>query len=125
MRQFQSESLPPPTTLPTVEPTLSPSPSKFVYLLYLALFSVLGHQISNASKVHSRFGLAFTGCVQLCCSSVMSFSILALLGWNGWGVSMEPTTLPTYILPFVVTVVGAENMSTLVSYQTPLTGPHS
>lgn len=98
----------------SLEPALSPSPSKLVYLLYLVLFSVLGHQLSNASKVHSRFGLAFTGCVQLCCSSVMSFSILALLGWNGWGASVEPTTLPIYILPFVITVVGAENMSTLV-----------
>lgn len=49
----------------------------------------------------------------------MSFSILALLGWNGWGVSMEPTTLPTYILPFVITVVGAGNMSALVSFLHP------
>ncbi|WWD16532.1 hypothetical protein CI109_100959 [Kwoniella shandongensis] len=69
--------------------------------------------LSNASKVHSRFGLAFTGVVQLCCSSVMSFSVLALLGWNGWGASHSESSLPTYVLPFVIVVVGAENMSTL------------
>lgn len=84
--------------------------------LYFVLFTILGAQLSLATKVHSRFGLAFTGIVQLCCSAVMSFSVLALLGWNGWGWStgME-TALPTYVLPFVIVVVGAENMSTLVS----------
>ena len=79
---------------------------RIIYVLYLALFSVLGHQITHASKVHSRYGLAFTGIVQLCCSTVMSFSILTLMGWSGG-------TLPTYILPFVIVVVGAENMSSL------------
>ena len=84
--------------------------------LYLVLFVVLGAQLSNATKVHSRFGLAFTGIVQLCCSAVMSFSVLALLGWNGWGWnSGVETSLPTYVLPFVIVVVGAENMSALVS----------
>jgi hypothetical protein len=83
------------------------------------LFSILGAQLSDATKVHSRFGLAFTGIVQLCCSAVMSFSVLALLGWNGWGwgraVSQShQASLPSYILPFVIVVVGAENMSTLV-----------
>lgn len=94
---------------------VSSSPPLAIWIGYLVLFSVLGYQLSNASKVHSRFGLAFTGIVQLCCSSVMSFSVLALLGWNGWGSSSTPTTLPTYILPFVIVIVGAENMSTLVS----------
>jgi hypothetical protein len=79
---------------------------KIIYALYLALFSVLGHQITHASKVHSRYGLAFTGIVQLCCSTVMAFSVLVLMGRNG-------STLPTYILPFVIVVVGAENMSSL------------
>ncbi|WWC87874.1 uncharacterized protein L201_002772 [Kwoniella dendrophila CBS 6074] len=92
---------------------LSASPPKIVLFLYLVLFTTLGAQLSNASKVHSRFGLAFTGVVQLCCSTVMSFSVLALLGWNGWGASLKQSSLPTYVLPFVIVVVGAENMSTL------------
>ncbi|EIW66542.1 hypothetical protein M231_02275 [Tremella mesenterica] len=83
------------------------------YLSYAALFAGLAFQISYATKAHSRFGLAFTGIVQLCCSAVMSFSIVSLFGWNGWGASMVPTTLPTYFLPFVIVVVGVENMSTL------------
>lgn len=45
----------------------------------------------------------------------MSFSVLALLGWNGWSVPHGKSSLPTYVLPFVIVVVGAENMSTLVS----------
>lgn len=97
------------------------STPKSVLFLYLVLFSILGHQLSGATKVHSRFGLAFTGIVQLCCSAVMSFSVLALLGWNGWGWGAgNETTLPTYVLPFVIVVVGAENMSTLVSDVHPL-----
>lgn len=82
---------------------------------YAVLFTALLMQLSSASKVHSRFGLAFTGIVQLCCSGVMSFSILSLCGWNGWGLSKNEAILPTYALPFVVVVVGAENMSAMVS----------
>ncbi|KAK8861558.1 hypothetical protein IAR55_002380 [Kwoniella newhampshirensis] len=92
---------------------ITSSPPKVVLFLYGVLFVTLIAQLSNASKVHSRFGLAFTGVVQLCCSSVMSFSVLALLGWNGWGASQSESSLPTYVLPFVIVVVGAENMSTL------------
>lgn len=91
----------------------SSSPPPIIIVLYVILFTTLIVQLSNASKAHSRFGLAFTGVVQLCCSSVMSFSILALLGWNGWGVPHAESSLPTYVLPFVIVVVGAENMSTL------------
>lgn len=87
---------------------------RFVVILYLFLFAILAAQISDAHKVHSRFGLAFTGIVQLCCSAVMSISVLVLLGWNGWGSSSQESTLPAYILPFVIVVVGVENMSTLV-----------
>ncbi len=92
-------------------PTQTP---RFVMIFYLFLFGILAAQISDAHKVHSRFGLAFTGIVQLCCSAVMSFSVLVLLGWNGWGSSRQEPALPTYILPFVIVVVGVENMSTLV-----------
>ncbi|KAL7419633.1 hypothetical protein Q5752_005546 [Cryptotrichosporon argae] len=91
----------------------SPYPPRLVLFLYAILLTTLLAQLSNATKVHSRFGLAFTGVVQLCCSAVMSFSVLALLGWKGWGWSLSENVLPTYVLPFVIVVVGAENMSTL------------
>ncbi|WVN85733.1 uncharacterized protein L203_100884 [Cryptococcus depauperatus CBS 7841] len=101
------------THFPSPQPGTISSPPTIIIILYAILFFTLMWQLSNASKAHSRFGLAFTGVVQLCCSSVMSFSILALLGWNGWGLSHAESSLPTYILPFVIVVVGAENMSTL------------
>lgn len=106
--QFSTE---PPEPAP--EP-ISSAPPHFVLALYGVLLVILLYQLSSATKVHSRFGLAFTGIVQLCCSTVMSFSVLALLGWNGWGRSTGQTVLPTYTLPFVIVVVGAENMSALV-----------
>ncbi|WVQ79132.1 hypothetical protein IAT38_001227 [Cryptococcus sp. DSM 104549] len=98
---------------PTPSPETISSPPTLICILYVVLFATLIIQLSNASKAHSRFGLAFTGVVQLCCSAVMSISVLALLGWNGWGVSTSESSLPTYLLPFVIVVVGAENMSTL------------
>ena len=100
--------------LPSSEQVSTQTPN-FVFILYIFLFAVLAAQISDAHKAHSRFGLALTGIVQLVCSAVMSFSVLVLLGWNGWGSSLQAPTLPTYILPFVIVVVGVENMSTLVS----------
>ncbi|TXT09040.1 hypothetical protein VHUM_02514 [Vanrija humicola] len=92
---------------------VSSSPPRIVFVGYAILLFALLFQLSNVSKVHSRFGLAFTGVVQLCCSAVMSFSVLALLGWNGWGWSNHQTVLPTYVLPFVIIIVGVENMSAL------------
>ncbi|KAK4684904.1 hypothetical protein P7C73_g5258, partial [Tremellales sp. Uapishka_1] len=103
----------PPLTPFTPPDAISSSPPTLVLFLYLLLIGTLLAQLSNATKVHSRFGLAFTGVVQLCCSAVMSFSVVALLGLNGWGSSQAQTVLPTYVLPFVIVVVGVENMSTL------------
>lgn len=90
-----------------------------MFVLYALLLAGLLYQLSrNATKVHSPIGLAFTGIVQLCCSALMSSGVLAVLGWNdlswkGWGWSKGQTVLPTYVLPFVIVVVGVENMSVL------------
>ncbi|WWC60282.1 uncharacterized protein I303_102851 [Kwoniella dejecticola CBS 10117] len=111
--QLEGEKSPSDSHIQRHPETLSSTPPRFIIFLYVVLLTTLMAQISNASKVHSRFGLAFTGVVQLCCSTVMSFSVLALLGWNGWGASSKQSSLPTYVLPFVIVVVGAENMSTL------------
>ena len=47
----------------------------------------------------------------------MSFSILGLLGWSDTGSGTETGRgLPVYMMPFVIVVVGVENMSTLVSF---------
>ncbi|KAJ9109918.1 hypothetical protein QFC19_001898 [Naganishia cerealis] len=79
--------------------------------------------------MHSRFGIAFTGVIQVLCSAVMSFSVMAFLGF-GWGdatmarnnVAGE-TVVPYYLMPLVILIVGVENMATLIKavYSTPIT----
>lgn len=86
----------------------------FIGFFYLALVGFAGWQVSFATRVHSRVGLAVTGIVQVLCSAVMSLSVLALIGWNGWGWSTMPSSVPLWSLPMVVVVVGVENMSHLV-----------
>jgi hypothetical protein len=43
-------------------------------------------------------------------------SVLALIGWNGWGWSSLPSSVPAWVLPMVIVIVGVENMSTLVCF---------
>lgn len=106
----------PPASAPKPKSNKTP---RIVFVLYALLLFGLLYQLSrNATKVHSPIGLAFTGIVQLCCSALMSSGVLAVLGWNdlswkGWGWSKGQTVLPTYVLPFVIVVVGVENMSVL------------
>jgi len=96
----------------------------FIYLLYLAVTLYFLFLLSRASAMHSRFGIAFTGVIQVLCSAVMSFSVMAFLGF-GWGdtavvaargreVAGE-TVVPYYLMPLVILIVGVENMATLVS----------
>ena len=71
--------------------------------------------------MHSRFGIAFTGVIQVLCSAVMSFSVMAFLGF-GWGDTATrnahgETVVPYYLMPLVILIVGVENMATLVSCQ--------
>lgn len=89
--------------------------AKYFIIGYMAMFLILLFQVNFATRVHSKFGLAVTGIVQLCCSAIMSLSVLALIGWNGWGWSSLPSSVPAWVLPMVIVIVGVENMSTLVS----------
>ena len=89
--------------------------AKYFIIGYMAMFIILVSQVNFATRVHSKFGLAITGIVQLCCSAIMSLSVLALIGWNGWGWSSLPSSVPAWVLPMVIVIVGVENMSTLVS----------
>ena len=93
--------------------------AKYFIIGYLALFIILVSQVNFATRVHSKFGLAITGIVQLCCSAIMSLSVLALIGWNGWGWSSLPSSVPAWVLPMVIVIVGVENMSTLVRSPCP------
>ena len=87
-----------------------------IIVLYTVLLTYLLVLLSRATNVHSRFGLAFTGVVELACSSIMSFSVMALLGFSDRreGNRDGEANVPYYILPFVILIVGVENMSAIV-----------
>lgn len=59
-------------------------------------------------NVHSRFGLAFTGVMELIISMTLAISICALCG-------VRLTLVPWEVLPFVVVVIGSESMFVLTN----------
>ncbi|PWN44271.1 hypothetical protein IE81DRAFT_365022 [Ceraceosorus guamensis] len=75
---------------------------------YLGFLLYIGRGLVRMRKVHSRFGLAFTGFTELLISMIMSVSICALCG-------VRLTAVPWEILPFVIVVVGSENMFVLAN----------
>jgi hypothetical protein len=82
---------------------------------YAFVILYISRGLIKLRKVHSRFGLAFTGTTQLLISMVMSVSICALLG-------IRLALVPWELLPFVIVVVGSENMFSLTKaiIDTPL-----
>ncbi|PWN47937.1 hypothetical protein IE53DRAFT_371037 [Violaceomyces palustris] len=82
---------------------------------YVIVIIYILRGLVKMKKVHSRFGLAFTGSIELLISMIMSVSICALLG-------IRLTLVPWEILPFVIVVVGSENMFALTKavVDTPL-----
>ena len=114
--QLANSSIPSHDHLGDAIPRAKSTVPRAIIILYLVFFLVIGSQISSANQAHSRYGLAVTGTVQVCCSAIMSYSVLSLLGWQ-IGMDGRDSSLPIWILPFVVLVVGAENMSTLVSHK--------
>ncbi|EPQ30490.1 uncharacterized protein PFL1_02016 [Pseudozyma flocculosa PF-1] len=82
---------------------------------YAIVLVYIAQGLVKMRKVHSRFGLAFSGLTELIIGMVMSVSICALLG-------IRLTLVPWELLPFVVVVVGSENMFVLTSaiVNTPL-----
>ncbi|GAC94109.1 hypothetical protein PHSY_001678 [Pseudozyma hubeiensis SY62] len=87
----------------------------FLLTAYAFVIIYISRGLVNLRKVHSRFGLAFTGTTQLLISMIMSVSICALLG-------VRLTLVPWELLPFVIVVVGSENMYSLTKaiVDTPL-----
>lgn len=87
----------------------------FLLTAYAFVIIYISRGLVNLRKVHSRFGLAFTGTTQLIISMIMSVSICALLG-------IRLTLVPWELLPFVIVVVGSENMYSLTKaiVDTPL-----
>lgn len=87
----------------------------FLLTAYAFVIIYISRGLIKLRKVHSRFGLAFTGTTQLLISMIMSVSICALLG-------IRLTLVPWELLPFVIVVVGSENMFSLTKaiVDTPL-----
>ena len=87
----------------------------FLLTAYAFVIIYISRGLVKLRKVHSRFGLAFTGTTQLLISMIMSVSICALLG-------IRLTLVPWELLPFVIVVVGSENMYSLTKaiVDTPL-----
>lgn len=69
----------------------------------MILLSFIFRGLVQMRRLHSRFGIAFTGSVQLVLDLIMSLSVCALLG-------IRLTAVPWSILPFIIVVVGSESM---------------
>ncbi|TIA98361.1 hypothetical protein E3P94_02541 [Wallemia ichthyophaga] len=84
-----------------------PSSLPYIFGIAYVLFIIyLSISVSRLHQVHSRFGLAITGIAQLCVSTIMSISLLELCDWR-------LRLIPWTVVPFVIVVVGVENMLTI------------
>lgn len=122
--QIQPSTAMLPSHTPLQRPNQNQLPTS-IMLLYIPLITYFLILLSRATNVHSRFGLAFTGIVELGCSSLMSFSVMALLGFGTGGKGIYQggeESVPVYLLPFVILIVGVENMSAMVKavYSVPV-----
>lgn len=70
---------------------------------YMLLLLFIFRGLVQMRRLHSRFGIAFTGSVQLLLDLIMSLSVCALLG-------IRLNAVPWSILPFIIVVVGSESM---------------
>lgn len=84
----------------TARPTIN---YKVVVVGYLLLITYIFRGLVQMRRLHSRFGIAFTGSAQLVIDLILSLSLCALLG-------IRLTAVPWPILPFIVVVVGSDTM---------------
>ncbi|CAE6519900.1 unnamed protein product [Rhizoctonia solani] len=85
----------------------SPWVSVALYMVYIIIFVQLSGSMRRMDSVHSRFGLTFTGMVEILASTVTSVSVCAIAGFR-------VTMVPWSILPIVIVIIGAENMFVLM-----------
>ncbi|KAF8744588.1 Patched family, partial [Rhizoctonia solani] len=85
----------------------SPWVSVGLYVVYIIIFIQLSGSMRRMDSVHSRFGLTFTGMVEILASTITSVSVCAIAGFR-------VTMVPWSILPIVIVIVGAENMFVLM-----------
>ncbi|TFY65026.1 hypothetical protein EVJ58_g2229 [Rhodofomes roseus] len=92
--------------------------SAFCYAAYLVFVVYCVRSMRNMKTVHSRFGLAVTGLVELIVSTITSLSVCALVGFR-------MTMVPWELFPIIVMFIGVENMFHIVDavLRTPVTIP--
>ncbi|KAF9821625.1 hypothetical protein IEO21_00471 [Rhodonia placenta] len=92
--------------------------SAFCYAAYLTFFVYCAQSMRRMVTVHSRFGLALTGLVELLVSTITSLSVCALVGFR-------MTMVPWELFPIIVIFIGVENMFHIVDavLKTPVTVP--
>lgn len=87
-------------------------------LLFALAYFIVGMYVyltlRKLDQVHSRTGLVFTGLVEIAVSGVLSLSVCALFG-------IEFDLVPWKLLPFVVAVLGVDNMLLLCVFTSPST----
>ncbi|KAF8321544.1 hypothetical protein DL93DRAFT_2072252 [Clavulina sp. PMI_390] len=81
--------------------------SALIYLTYVVVFIYFSGPLRRIDTLHSRFGMAFTGIVEIIISTLCSISVCEIVGFR---LNM----LPPEILPILIVFVGAENMFTVI-----------
>ncbi len=82
--------------------------SAFTYVTYTVFGVYCFWLFRRMTMVHSRFGLAFTGLVEIVVSTITSVSVCALVGFR-------VTMVPWELFPIIVVFIGVENMYSIVS----------
>lgn len=72
------------------------------------MFIHFSGSLKRIDTLHDRYGMAFTGIVEIIMSTLCSVSVCEIIGFR---LNMVPREL----LPVVIVFVGAENMFTMVS----------
>ncbi|CAI2172240.1 14778_t:CDS:2 [Funneliformis geosporum] len=85
-------------------------PAEFIILAfeYLVVFLYISLSLGRLNSVKSKFGLAFSTVVQVFVSLVISLSVCSLFG-------VTLTLVSWKLLPFVLVIVGVENMFVLTN----------
>ncbi|KAH9939603.1 sterol regulatory element binding protein cleavage-activating protein [Amylocystis lapponica] len=81
--------------------------SAFCYVAYFVFFVYCAAAMRHMDTVHSRFGLAITGIVEILVSTITSVSVCALVGFR-------VTMVPWELFPIIVIFIGVENMFHIV-----------
>lgn len=97
-------------------------------MTYVVIFVYFSGSLRRIDTLHDRFGMAFTGIVEIIMSTLCSISVCEIIGFQlnmvppyvhkicKTAVSTEPVGLyDSEILPVIIVFVGAENMFTMVS----------